>query len=135
MKDYTLLFLVCLTFLTPTVVLAWPLNQRNGFARHPDAQSRLRPYLYERNGIASDSAGPQEKENTQQGNAEISGKVSDAESNDPLIGATVILEGTSLGVPTNLNGDYSIEAIPPGTYTMRVMYVGYTTRDIKIDIS
>jgi TonB-dependent receptor len=135
MKNYTLLFLVCLTFLTPTVVLAWSLNQRKGFAHHPNAQSQLRPYLYKQNEIVFDSAGPQEKEKTQQGNAEISGKVSDAETNDPLIGATVILKGTSLGVSTNRNGEYTIEAIPPGTYTLRVMYVGYTTLDTNIEIS
>ena len=115
MKDYTFICLVCLTFLIPSVVLAWPLNQMNGFA--------------------PDLAGQQEKEKPKQANAEISGKVSDAETNDPLIGATVMLEGTSLGVPTNLNGEYTIEAIPSGTYTLRVMYVGYTTRDINIEIS
>lgn len=62
----------------------------------------------------------------------ISGKVTDAQTGDALPGANVLLKGTSLGASTGLNGNYTIGSVPPGSYTIRVSYVGYEHRDIDI---
>lgn len=61
----------------------------------------------------------------------ISGSVRDKKTHDPLVGATVVLEGTQLGATTDLNGRYVIIKIPPSQYTIRVSYVGYSTTVVK----
>ncbi|HUI11054.1 MAG TPA: TonB-dependent receptor [Bacteroidota bacterium] len=55
----------------------------------------------------------------------IRGKVVDAGSGEPLVGANVIIVGTSMGAATNVVGEYTILNIPSGTYTLRTSYVGY----------
>ncbi|RQW06064.1 MAG: TonB-dependent receptor [Calditrichaeota bacterium] len=55
----------------------------------------------------------------------ISGKVIDGETRDPLVGANVVLEGLLLGAATDISGNYVILQVPPGTYTVRVEYIGY----------
>jgi len=44
-----------------------------------------------------------------------------------LPGVNVFLEGTSLGGSTDLNGEFIILNIPPGTYTVECSYIGYRT--------
>jgi hypothetical protein len=56
----------------------------------------------------------------------IVGKVVGAESGEAIIGASVMLEGTKLGAPANLDGDYTINNVPVGTYRLIVSSVGRT---------
>ncbi len=58
---------------------------------------------------------------------ELSGKVTDARTGEPLIGATVILEGTTIGDATDANGRYFINNIPPDSYNITVSFIGFTT--------
>jgi TonB-dependent receptor len=64
----------------------------------------------------------------------IKGIVVDAISNDLLPGANVILQNTSLGAATDINGYYKITGIQPGNYVIEVIYIGYKTftQDIEI---
>ncbi|MEX2478198.1 MAG: TonB-dependent receptor [Gracilimonas sp.] len=55
----------------------------------------------------------------------ITGKVTDSKTGEPLIGATIILEGTELGDATNSDGRYTINNIPTKTYNVKVSYVGF----------
>ena len=55
----------------------------------------------------------------------IAGRVLDKNTNEPLIGANVIIENSSLGAACDFNGDYYILNIPPGTYTIRFEMIGY----------
>ena len=55
----------------------------------------------------------------------INGKVLDSSNNSPLIGANVVLEGTTLGSATDTKGKYQIQRITPGTYTILASYIGY----------
>jgi hypothetical protein len=67
----------------------------------------------------------------------IAGTVVDAANDEPLIGATVTVEGTKLGAKTNIDGNYVILNVPPGTYTLRCTYVGYQTatlRNVKVSV-
>jgi hypothetical protein len=60
----------------------------------------------------------------------ISGKVVDGKTQEPLIGATVILEGTNLGAQTDVDGRFRIASIPPKSYNIKVQYVGYQTKSL-----
>ena len=61
----------------------------------------------------------------------LAGTITDASTGDPIPGATVSLEGTTLGAATNVDGQYSVIGIDPATYTVRVSYIGYTTQLIE----
>ncbi|MCB0301552.1 MAG: carboxypeptidase-like regulatory domain-containing protein, partial [Calditrichaeota bacterium] len=60
----------------------------------------------------------------------IVGTVTDNGNGEPLIGVNVILEGTTLGATTDLDGSYLILNVPPGSYTVIFQYLGY--RDVRI---
>ncbi|RMH60350.1 MAG: TonB-dependent receptor [Calditrichaeota bacterium] len=60
----------------------------------------------------------------------ISGTVYDAETGEPLVGANVYLEGTTLGASTDADGAYIILHVPAGEYTVHAAYIGY--RDARI---
>lgn len=61
----------------------------------------------------------------QGGGGKLRGVVTDQETGEALVGANVILEGTARGASTDLNGVYVLLAIPAGTYTVQVSYIGY----------
>lgn len=65
----------------------------------------------------------------------ISGTVSDAESSETIIGATILIkELPGTGTITNTYGYFSIGA-PKGKYTISVSYIGYETVEKNIDLS
>ena len=55
----------------------------------------------------------------------IAGQVTDAETNEPLPGVNVILEGTEQGAATDANGEYYIINVTPSTYSLTASMVGY----------
>ncbi|MEQ9308350.1 MAG: TonB-dependent receptor [Balneolaceae bacterium] len=55
----------------------------------------------------------------------LSGTITDSKTGETLLGATVILEGTTIGSATNSEGRYLIRNIPPKTYNIRASYIGY----------
>lgn len=55
----------------------------------------------------------------------ISGEIIDAQNGEPLIGANVIVVGTSLGASTDFEGTYFILNLPAGKYNIQVSMVGY----------
>ena len=61
----------------------------------------------------------------------LSGQVTD-ESGEPLIGATVMIQGTNKGAATDFDGNYSIPNAP-AMGTIVVSYIGYTTQTIPIN--
>ena len=61
--------------------------------------------------------------------AQISGKVYDAETNDVLPGATILIEGTQDGTVTGFDGTFSLD-VSPGT-TLIVSYLGYATAVVE----
>lgn len=58
----------------------------------------------------------------------ISGYVRNARSGEPLIGATVQMDGTNLGTVTDLEGFYEITNIPTESYSVTASYLGYEPR-------
>ena len=57
----------------------------------------------------------------------VRGRVTAKESGEALIGANVVLDGTTLGAAADINGDFVILSVPPGVYTVRATYIGYQT--------
>jgi outer membrane receptor protein involved in Fe transport len=57
----------------------------------------------------------------------IKGKVVDMQTGDALIGANVVVIGTSTGANTDANGEFFVQNLDAGVYTIRVSYVGYKT--------
>jgi len=57
----------------------------------------------------------------------IAGRVSD-DSGNPLIGATVMVVGTSYGAMTDANGEYFIINLQPGTYNLQASMVGMNSQ-------
>ncbi len=66
------------------------------------------------------------------GSCRITGVVLDKVTSEPLPGANVLLEGTSIGSATDMHGEYYIPNIWPGTYTIVVTYIGY--KEVKLPI-
>lgn len=64
----------------------------------------------------------------------ISGHVRDAESNEELIGASILAKETGAGVSANVYGFYSL-SLPEGEYTIRFLSVGYEPKEIKVSLN
>ncbi len=61
----------------------------------------------------------------------IAGKVTDAQTGEELIGINVLVEGTTMGAATGIDGTYIINNIEPGTYTLIFSGVGYQKQIVK----
>lgn len=62
-------------------------------------------------------------------NIKITGTVKSSEDNTPLLGASVLVKGTSVGTMTDFDGNYEIEA--PLNSILVFSYIGYQTKEIK----
>ena len=65
----------------------------------------------------------------------IAGVVTDKSTGEPLPGVNMIVEGTSLGASTDLDGYYVILQVPVGFYNIRANYIGYremVLQEVKI---
>lgn len=56
----------------------------------------------------------------------VSGKVTDSKS-EGIPGATVLIEGSTLGSSSNVDGTYNIQNVPAGPHTLVISFVGYNT--------
>jgi len=61
----------------------------------------------------------------------IQGKIIDETTQQPIIGANVIIEGVNLGSATDFDGNFYISSVAVGTYRLRVDYIGYKSRIIS----
>ncbi len=64
----------------------------------------------------------------------ISGVVKSKDAGAPLIGANVVLLGTSLGAATDANGSYTISNVPVGSHAVRVTYIGYNRQTAQVQV-
>ena len=62
------------------------------------------------------------------------GRVVDTQ-NQVLPGATVMIESLHTGVVSDVNGYYTLANLKPGTYVVKVSYVGYEPKTMKLTIS
>lgn len=66
--------------------------------------------------------------------AGISGSVQDA-NGEPLIGATIMLGGSNTGTVADIDGNYNLSGITPGTYTLVCSFIGYQKFEEEITLS
>ena len=60
----------------------------------------------------------------------IKGEVYDDQENEPLIGVSVVVKGTGAGTVTDVDGKFSIQAVPGDKLEFR--YIGYTMQEITV---
>ena len=63
--------------------------------------------------------------------SKIKGTVTEMGTDEPLIGANVIVLGTSLGAATNVNGEFTITNIEAGVYNVKSSFVGFQSKSIS----
>lgn len=67
----------------------------------------------------------------------ISGTVIEEATGEPMIGVNVLVEGTTYGAATDLEGYYHILNIPPGTYTVVARMIGYSEvkmQEVRVNV-
>lgn len=77
---------------------------------------------------------PREEKTIQPSPQVVTGVVKD-ESNNNVEGATVIIKELSLGTQTNSSGDFLFNGVPPGSYTIEISFVGFTTEKKSFTVS
>ncbi|HCW07499.1 MAG TPA: hypothetical protein DGG95_09070 [Cytophagales bacterium] len=61
----------------------------------------------------------------------VKGVIKDTKTSESVIGATVRVEGTTLGAATDVDGEFTISGVPVGTYNLTVTSVGYTSKKFE----
>jgi len=61
----------------------------------------------------------------------VTGTVIDGSDNTPIIGASVMVKGTTLGITSDINGQFSLK-VPAGKNTLVISSVGYKTQEVNI---
>ena len=88
-------------------------------------------FLFMFMGVSGVSLADEKANETKQGT--IRGRIVDA-SKQILPGASVYIEKLHTGVTSDVNGFYTFSNLDPGTYTVKVTYVGYTPVEMKITV-
>ena len=94
-------------------------EKNTGFLKH------LRIYLFLVLGIFSQTTYAQSTSLT------VTGKLYDSKTNEPLIGGSVVIKGTSKGVSTDANGKYSI-SVPNNKAVLVFRYLGYNSSEMEV---
>lgn len=64
-------------------------------------------------------------------NSSISGKITNEKTGEELIGANVVIEGSLIGSTTNINGEYKINNLKDGIYSLKVSFISYEDKIIN----
>lgn len=69
--------------------------------------------------------------------SEVRGTVKDQSTGQTIAGATVLLSNPDLrkGIQTDANGQFLIDAVPSGTYQLKVSFVGYVSFEESVEIN
>jgi len=66
--------------------------------------------------------------------SEVRGVIVDQSSKESLIGASVVLKGTTKGTVSNVDGSFTLTAVPKGKNKLEVSYIGYVTQIVDINV-
>jgi len=62
----------------------------------------------------------------------VSGTVNDPAENEGLIGANILIKGTSIGTTTDIDGNFTLTSGEPLPWTLEVSYTGYSTKEVVV---
>jgi len=65
----------------------------------------------------------------------IKGIITDANTKETLIGATVSIQGTTKGASTDFDGNYRIEKVKAGTYNLVISYISYDNQIVRAEVA
>ncbi|MBV5314727.1 MAG: TonB-dependent receptor [Prolixibacteraceae bacterium] len=65
----------------------------------------------------------------------IKGTVTDANTKETLIGATVALQGTTNGAITDFDGNFRIEKVTAGSYNLVISYISYDNQIVRVEVT
>ncbi|MCX6292637.1 MAG: carboxypeptidase-like regulatory domain-containing protein, partial [Bacteroidetes bacterium] len=65
----------------------------------------------------------------------INGTIRDGKTNEAIIGATVVLKGTTIGTATDFDGKFELKTSQPLPFTIVVSFVGFDSQEIKVTSS
>lgn len=71
---------------------------------------------------------------TAQSQKTVTGIVVGAEDNEPIIGASVLIKGTTVGTVTDMDGKFSIPDVPADAKTLHVSFVGMVSQEVPITL-
>ncbi|MFW6348183.1 MAG: SusC/RagA family TonB-linked outer membrane protein [Cyclonatronaceae bacterium] len=63
----------------------------------------------------------------------VTGTVVDAETEEPLIGVNILLQGTSTGTTTNFDGEFSLDVPDIDASVLMFRYIGYQTQEVPLE--
>lgn len=63
---------------------------------------------------------------------QVSGQVLSGVDGTPIIGASVVVKGTTIGTNTNVSGGFSF-GVPPSATTLVISYIGFTSQEVPIN--
>ena len=66
--------------------------------------------------------------------ASVAGTVTDAASDAPLVGASVLVAGSALGASTSADGRYRIAGLAPGSHILEFSFVGYQNHAVSVTL-
>ena len=64
----------------------------------------------------------------------VLGKITDEQTGEALIGATVYIKGTTIGSATDIDGNYFIINAPEGDQTLVVSFIGYKAKEVPVSV-
>lgn len=68
---------------------------------------------------------------TQSKTATVTGVITD-DLNEPLIGVAILVQGTTTGTVTNMDGQYTLLNLPSGDLTLEFTYVGFDKKTVHV---
>ncbi|MBT8399587.1 MAG: TonB-dependent receptor [Rhodothermia bacterium] len=74
---------------------------------------------------------PAQGQSSKAASGTVTGIIVDGATGETLIGANVVLEGTLIGATTDLDGRYTITAVPEGLHSLVFSYIGYTPQTVR----
>jgi outer membrane cobalamin receptor len=65
----------------------------------------------------------------------VSGTITDDDTGEPVIGATAVIQGTTIGAISDFDGTFTIEGVAAGSQTVLISFIGYETQEIAVEVA
>ena len=69
------------------------------------------------------------------GSGSIKGHVLDKSTGEPLLGANIVVQNTSIGVAADIDGAFNLRYVPVGVWTLKISYMGYKPTEVQVTIT